>query len=78
MRAIVGPVVSDIPEGTDVKLAKRIPIAPSRRRERAGGRETLIAGQRFHDFGRPACASPWPGWWTSRAPARETPARQWW
>ena len=52
MRAIVGAVVSDIPEGTSVKLAKRIPIAPSRRRERAGGRETLIAGQRFHDFGR--------------------------
>ena len=52
MRAIVGPVVLDIPEGTSVKLAKRIPIGPSRRREMAGAREAVIAGQRFHDFGR--------------------------
>ena len=71
MRAIVGPVVLDIPEGTSVKLAKRIPITSSRRRARAGGRESVIAGQRVHNFGRLAAMA------VSERPAVDVTSKIW-
>ena len=71
MRAIVGPVVLDIPEGTSVKLAKRIPITSFRRRARAGGRESVIAGQRVHNFGRLAAMA------VSERPAVDVTSKIW-